>query len=139
MKKLLLTTLLVPGLAIAQNVPFLRNDNAATDLTNNNREVSRAAVDAKGRLFVLPDGGITYSLISAATNNASVVKASAGSVYSILACNINAAARYLKLYNKATAPTCGTDVPVLRITLPASGCASFPTPIGGAFSTGIVS
>jgi hypothetical protein len=39
------------------------------------------------------------------------VKASAGQVYSLFVSNINAAVRYLKLYNKASAPTVGTDVP----------------------------
>ena len=40
-------------------------------------------------------------------------------IASIHASNINAAARYLKIYNKASAPTVGTDVPVLTVPLPA--------------------
>lgn len=56
---------------------------------------------------------------SAATTNATSTKASAGTVWSIHASNINAAARYLKIYNKASAPTVGTDVPVLTVPLPA--------------------
>jgi hypothetical protein len=63
-----------------------------------------------------------YSYISAASANqdSQVVKASAGLVYAIQVFNINAAARYLKVYDKATAPT-SADTPVKRILIPASG------------------
>lgn len=64
-------------------------------------------------------GGLTAGrIISAATTNATSVKGSAGQLYTILAHNINAAVRYLKLYNKATAPTVGTDTPVLTMPIP---------------------
>lgn len=49
---------------------------------------------------------------SAATTNPTVVKASSGRIFRITGFNANAAVRYLKLYNKATAPTVGTDAPV---------------------------
>jgi hypothetical protein len=57
-------------------------------------------------------------LVSAASTNATVVKASAGTLGSIHASNINTAPRYLKLYNKATAPTVGTDIPVATYLIP---------------------
>ena len=75
---------------------------------------------------------------SAASTNATSTKASAGTVWSINASNINAAARYLKLYNKASAPTVGTDVPVIVIPLPAGSNTSVAFGANGArFSTGI--
>lgn len=75
---------------------------------------------------------------SAATTNATSTKASAGTVWSIVATNTNAAARYLKLYNKASAPTVGTDVPVLTIALPAGGLAQVNGGSNGLrFATGI--
>jgi hypothetical protein len=55
---------------------------------------------------------------SAATTNATSVKNAAGNLYQITASNINAATRYLKIYNKASAPTVGTDIPVLTIPIP---------------------
>ena len=70
----------------------------------------------------LPDSNIN----SAATTNATSVKASAGTVYSVTASNINAAIRYLKFYNKASAPTVGTDVPVITIPIPAGGAINIP-------------
>lgn len=55
---------------------------------------------------------------SAATTNALLIKTGATMAWAIQASNTNAAARFVKLYNKATAPTVGTDVPVLTIPIP---------------------
>ena len=80
----------------------------------------------------------TASIVnSAATTNATVVKATAGTVYAVAVSNINAAARYLKLYNKATAPTVGTDVPVITIPIPATGVVNVQWEKGLRFGTGI--
>lgn len=87
-------------------------------------------------------GGYTPGkLVSAATTNATSVKASAGTIGFITASNVNAAARYLKFYNKASAPTVGTDVPVLTFIIPgntAGAGTNIPLPTAGvAFTTGI--
>jgi len=81
--------------------------------------------------------GIPFRLpSSAAGNNATLVKASEGQVHHLIGYNSNAAVRYLKLYNKATAPTVGTDVPWLTIALPPS--TAFSLPINGVqFPRGI--
>lgn len=79
--------------------------------------------------------------LSAASTNATSVKGSAGQVYTVIAHNINAAVRYLKLYDKATAPTVGTDTPVMTLPIPANAAgAGFVLDTGGmgvAFSLGI--
>jgi hypothetical protein len=93
-----------------------------------------------GRDAVASDVATGARLISAATTNATSVKASAGTVYSIYAVNLNAAVRYLKLYNKASAPTVGTDTPVATFPIPASATGAGFTinlPFGFDFSTGI--
>lgn len=93
-----------------------------------------------GRDGVASDVGTVFRLLSAASTNATSLKASAGTIYLIYAVNLNAAVRYLKLYNKATSPTVGTDTPVATLPIPASATgAGFVLPIGpGAdFSTGI--
>lgn len=86
-------------------------------------------------------GGYTISkTLSAATTNATSVKASAGQVYGWYVSNINASPAYFKLYNKASAPTVGTDVPVMTITIPgnATGAGSNINWVHGiAFATGI--
>jgi hypothetical protein len=63
------------------------------------------------------NGCPTASYIGAASDNPNVVKASAGNVYGIVAFNKNASPVYLKLYNKATAPTNG-DTPIKRYMVP---------------------
>lgn len=87
-------------------------------------------------------GGYTPNkLISAATTNATVIKASAGTLGYVQASNVNAAARYLKFYNKATTPTVGTDVPVHVWLIPgntAGAGTNIPIPSEGVnFSAGI--
>jgi hypothetical protein len=86
-------------------------------------------------------GGLSMSkVISAASTNATSVKSSAGQVYSVQAFNTNAAARYLKLYNKASAPTVGTDTPVKTLLIPGNTAGTgfvINWPAGIAFSTGI--
>lgn len=59
-----------------------------------------------------------HHAISAATTNATVVKASAGSINALTISNGNAAARYFKLYDKASAPVVGTDTPVMTVLVP---------------------
>lgn len=83
-------------------------------------------------------GASSHKLISAATTNATSVKGSAGQVYAIIASNLNAAARYLKLYDKATAPTVGTDTPTSTILIPPnSSGVVFSIPVGVLFTLGI--
>lgn len=87
---------------------------------------------------VLPVTPTTTFTNSAATTNATSIKASAGTVWSINATNTNAAVRYLKLYNKASAPTVGTDVPVLTVAIPATGFVKVDGGSNGIrFATGI--
>lgn len=63
-----------------------------------------------------------HKLLSANTTNATSVKTSAGSINSLHVSNTNASANaYLKIYNKASAPTVGTDVPVFTFLIPPAG------------------
>lgn len=57
---------------------------------------------------------------SAATTNATLVKGSAGQIKQIFVMNASAAAKYVRLFDKATAPTVGTDAPFIVIAVPAS-------------------
>jgi len=79
----------------------------------------------------------TTGITSAATNNSTNVKAGRGAVYGWSISNTTAAIKYVKLYNKATAPTCGTDTPVIRIGVPATSTVSYVNPIGINMPTGL--
>jgi hypothetical protein len=79
-----------------------------------------------------------HHAISAGTTNATSVKASAGCINDIHVCNTNAAARFLKIYNKASAPTVGTDTPIKTFMIPANWAGSIGCgPYGIRCSTGI--
>lgn len=69
---------------------------------------------------------VTRIASSAASTNATVVKASAGDVFNVAAYNSNVAVRFLKLYNQATSPVVGTDTPVLTLALPPLSAISVP-------------
>lgn len=94
------------------------------------------------QVITTTSGGATaFRLLSAASTNGTSLKASAGKLMSLYVCNLNAAVRYLKFYNKASAPTVGTDTPVLTYPIPASttgaGFVVHLPPDGIAFGTGI--
>jgi hypothetical protein len=76
-------------------------------------------------------------IMSAATNNATLVKAGTSKVVGLMLSNSTASAQYVKLFDKATAPTVGTDVPKLTIQLPANGVVHVFPPDGIAFNLGL--
>lgn len=75
-------------------------------------------------------------VVSAATTNATSVKATAGRVLGWSFGNTTASWRYVKLHNIATAPTAGTGV-VQTIAIPPNGLAQLEIPAGIGFATGI--
>ena len=83
-------------------------------------------LDVKAQQAQPNAGGIPVHYISAISTNATLVKNSIGNVYNIIAINATAAVVYLKLYDQATVPVCGTSVPV----------QTYPVPFGSASSGG---
>lgn len=75
-------------------------------------------------------------IVSAATTNATIVKASAGRVIGWSLSNTNAAWRYVKLHNQTTTPTAGASVARV-IGIPPNGKSEFTVEGGIAFTTGI--
>jgi hypothetical protein len=61
-----------------------------------------------------------YFLNSAASTNGNLILTGTSGLQAFYATNTGAAAAYVKLYNKATAPTVGTDVPEMIIPVPAA-------------------
>lgn len=90
-------------------------------------------VSARGDIALACD---TYRSLSVLATGVAV-KAAPGVVYAYFLYNGSAAARFIKLYNKATAPTVGTDVPLVTIPLPAASAANVYLGPGIAFSAGI--
>ena len=97
---------------------------------------------SRGRDGVAADVGTGFRMNSAASNNATSLKASAGTLYALYAVNLNAAVRYVKFYNKASSPAPGTDnallVAVFPIPASTTGAGfSINLDPGLDFSTGI--
>jgi hypothetical protein len=86
-------------------------------------------------------GGVAapYRLLSsAANNNAAVVKGSAGKLLLCYGLSATATTRYLKFYNKASAPAPATDTPVVTFAIKGNDKIEINlTPYGQFFSTGI--
>jgi hypothetical protein len=66
-----------------------------------------------------------YFVNSAATTNGALVLTGTSGLCALWASNIGATAAFVKLYNKATAPTVGTDVPEMIIPV-AAAVGGFP-------------
>jgi hypothetical protein len=84
-------------------------------------------------------GQTPFSLLSAASQNPTVVKGSAGTLFGGSVYNDNTATRYLKIYDKATAPA-STDVPKYRVPVPGGAhvfLAGMLGTYGAAFTLGI--
>lgn len=134
----------------ATPVPISGTVTANTGLTQplTDTQLRATAVPISPRPNTTGSNGTTpYKLISTASTNANVVKNSGGNLYSIVAIGLTSTVRYLKLYSKATAPTVGTDVPLMTIPVPANtqgaGVAipfsmgvNFPLGIGIAITSG---
>ena len=75
---------------------------------------------------VTPPAPVTpYFLNSAATTNGALIITGTSGLTSLYATNIGATDAFVKLYNKATAPVVGTDIPEMVIPIPAAN-AGFP-------------
>lgn len=76
-----------------------------------------------------------YFVNSAASTNGALILTGTSSVQFLYATNEGASPAYIKLYNKATAPTVGTDVPEMIIPVPAaaSGVPGVANPNMGVF------
>ena len=73
---------------------------------------------------VPPAAASTWHLVSAASTNATSVKGSAATLFSCQLGNIDSTVVYLKIYNKATSPTVGTDTPVKTLIIPKAATAA---------------
>ena len=120
-------------------------------LTNNGRIITQARI---GQVFAPGDTGAltfapylnrqpssgtsdVYHLISAGSTNAGVVKAAPGQVTGYYIVNTAAAFRYVKLYNKASSPTVGSDTPRIVLGVPPTSAANVAFDLPPFFGTGI--
>ncbi|AMV24584.1 hypothetical protein VT84_09325 [Gemmata sp. SH-PL17] len=80
--------------------------------------------------------GVQYTM--AASTNATVVKASAGQRYKVIAINTNAAEpRYVHFCDSASAPTPGTTTVKTTLAVPAASSSILPTVVGDSQANGL--
>jgi len=142
----------------------VRNDAAATALTSANADYSPIAVDSYGRQFVTGSvsvGGTvnvsaadktakvrsdelqtvnTYRRISTATTNSALAASSSGyqvRLHGYYMSNTSSFVRYVKLYDVISAPSVGSNTPVMTIAIPGNGAANVGFPFGPTFSNGL--
>lgn len=97
--------------------------------------LSVSVVQATDNYRLTVSASVFRLLAAAGTTNGNNIKATAGYVDKIIGYTARATPVFLKLYNKASAPTVGTDTPVATFYLPAT--ASFVLPVEFLFSLGI--
>jgi hypothetical protein len=112
--------------------PF--NDSMSVVVSNS---ISTLVTGYSGNVSSLPS--THHHLISANTTNATNVKGSAGNIMGGSVSNNGTGVAYLKLYNKASAPTVGTDTPIATILIPVNGTVMIGSivPLGFRCGTGI--
>lgn len=127
------------GQSVAASLQVTPVQTTAASLQTTATLAASTNLVGKVNLTTQTTGGATsFTLISAASTNSTLVKASTGVLYMVVATNNSATVAFLKMYNKATAPTVGTDVPVLTFMVPANGGIMVPIPSTGiTFATGI--
>lgn len=86
-------------------------------------------------------GATSFMIVSAASTNGTLVVGSVAQIYMATASSATSVVRYLKLYNKASSPTVGTDTPVYTFAIPgntAGAGTNIPVPtVGLEFPLGI--
>jgi hypothetical protein len=82
-------------------------------------------------------GALKYALNSANSTNATNVKNVQTHLYGYSISNTSVSPIYFKIYDKANTPIVGTDVPALRIMIPAGNSVTFSSDIGVVFNLGL--
>jgi hypothetical protein len=83
--------------------------------------IAAHAVTGSGTFLTSPSTNTGYALVTTASTNGALIVAGTKILNEITISNLTAAIIYVKLYNKATAPTVGTDVPLVTIPVPVGG------------------
>ena len=113
------TTFSVQGSALPLGQPVSQPISGAVT-SSGTATVSGTVTATVTAATVTPITPSTFFLNSAATTNGALIAAGNGSVSTLYATNIGAAVAFGKLYNKATAPVVGTDIPEMIIPIPAA-------------------
>jgi hypothetical protein len=82
-------------------------------------------------------GNLVYTVNSAATTNAASIKATGANLYGLSVMNASATTKYVRLFNRTSAPTVGTDVPIMVVAVPATSSKEIEYVPAVRFGTGL--
>lgn len=126
-----------PAGDISASVPVAVTNTPVVSFTQPALVAGTALVGDVGVQYRTTASGLSAThVVSAATTNAANIKNAAGKVLGWSFANTNAAWRYVKLHNLATAPTAGASV-ARTIAIPPNGVSNFFSEGGITFATGI--
>jgi hypothetical protein len=111
------TWTMIPGTYATEPIPGAQA-SAAQAVTGTFWQATQPVSGALTMNPVVP--ATPYFLNSAATTNGALILTGTSNVSSFYATNEGATVAYINLYNKATAPTVGTDVPEMILPVPAA-------------------
>ena len=125
------------------NIKYLKKNGLGTDLDPHTdpATILGASSEKIGEVSFTPASAIAplyLKVVSATGTNDTLVQAGVSNLAILHIVSTAATPRYFKLYNKATAPVSGTDVPLIVIAL-ATGASNFTLPalVGIDFSLGL--
>ena len=108
-----------PSGDIANSIPVAVNNTPAVTISSGT--VTTVSTVTSVTTAGTPAAPATPLIInSAASTNGQLVLTGTSGLQALFASNTGAGAAYVKLYNKATAPTVGTDTPAMLIPVPAA-------------------
>lgn len=130
------TTLFAKGSPFAMPLPLPTTQPVSGTVTSNIGTGTLSTVTSVTNSGTPTAPATPYFLNSAATTNGALILTGTSGLQSFYATNNGASIAYVKLYNKATAPTVGTDIPEMIIAVPAAvggviGTATLPIGFNG--------
>ena len=132
----------VQMLEYTRHIVELSTQNGSLDIARSLPVNVTATIPAVSTVSAVTNAGTPappatpYILNSLATTNGALILTGTSGLHAFYATNIGATPAFVKLYNKATAPTVGTDVPAMIIPIPAAvagvpGTATLPIGTNG--------
>lgn len=112
-------TVTIGGTVAVSNFPSTQTVNGTVNVGN-----FPGTQNVAGSVTATPPSETPFTLVSAASTNATLIASGSHVLKSIHVINNNAAPIYLKVFNKATAPIPGTDTPILNYEVPANGAGA---------------
>lgn len=116
-----------PTVTVGQSVASLLNATVSGTVTANiGNTANTTPILIRQGGSTTASGLLIAKILSAASTNSTLVLTGARAVYGYSLANTSASWRYVRFYNKATAPTVGTDSPIFVAALPPGGGSNIP-------------